>query len=113
MRLTVRGILSMPFSETMLEGNRSMMESLAHRRWSNLLSFRVIFGALILAFAAAFVASLIAGVLIAPVFWIAFVAVMFIATDPGHVLRCPHCGKRVKAGHDTCHHCTRSVVPTA
>lgn len=41
-----------------------------------------------------------------PLFAIALLLAMF---NDDAVLYCPHCGKRVKVGHDTCHHCGKDV----
>jgi hypothetical protein len=43
------------------------------------------------------------------VFWPLFI-VLWYAIAATNVLYCPRCGKRVKLGHDTCHHCGATVA---
>lgn len=77
-------------------------------------SFRILMAALF--------AGLIAAVLTAFV-WEAAVGVVFVVVTGGvwvlavlneeNVPYCPHCGKRVKLGSGTCHHCGRDVRAAA
>lgn len=79
-------------------------------QWRNLFSMRVWFGAMLLgAIPGALVAQLWnpLGVVVAML----LIAVAILASlMPDHVLYCPHCKKRVKAGADTCHHCGQNVL---
>lgn len=82
-------------------------------QWRNLFSFRV--------WLAAFFAAAILGALVAQLSEplgqgtaiLTLIICVFAALTPEHVLYCPHCRKRVKAGADTCHHCGRDVRQTA
>lgn len=44
------------------------------------------------------------GVVLWPLFWLGNVL------DDDKVTECPHCGKRVKYGYTTCHHCGKVAV---
>lgn len=81
--------------------------------WRKVASVRVWIGAAI--------PAVIVGALLGEVWrplvylWIPLFAVLWLilVIDPTHVLYCPHCSKRVKAGASACHHCGRDVVPEA
>lgn len=67
--------------------------------------------AMLLALIPAVIGSLITPVLGTILFFVVFVPVWIIgAANPGNVLYCPYCRKRVKVGATTCHHCGRSVA---
>lgn len=50
-------------------------------------------------------------------FWPLFYAVPILCVASSvkfaSPLRCPHCGKSVKAGHEVCHHCGRQTTTEA
>jgi hypothetical protein len=76
----------------------------------NLLSFRLMFGALVLGVIAGAVAGIASNALVGPVAIVVAVIVwVFAAVNPQTVLYCPFCRKRVKAGASACHHCGRTV----
>lgn len=80
----------------------------------NAFSFRLIFTAFLIALVPAFLGSLIAPAVGSVLFFLTFIPVWLLsAANPMVVLYCPFCGKRVKMGADSCHHCGRAVTPTA
>ena len=76
-----------------------------------LFSFRLMLGAIVVAVVVGAVASLAWQPL--AYIWIPTFLLVWVggALNPLHVLYCPYCKKRVKAGADSCHHCGRVVVP--
>lgn len=80
--------------------------------WSNIVSFRVLFGAFVIALVVAILPSMISSAFGGVVFVIVFLVVYgnAIFNPEAPVLYCPHCRKRVKAGATTCHHCGKAVA---
>jgi hypothetical protein len=80
----------------------------------NALPFRLVFAAFLIAAIPGYVGSLIAPAVGGVLFFGVFIPVWLLsAANPLVVLYCPFCGKRVKMGADSCHHCGRRVTPVA
>lgn len=80
------------------------------RRLRKLTSWRVLGTAILVGILGGLALSYIWEPLGTWAFWPLFVTALLLAMfNDDAVLYCPHCGKRVKVGHDTCHHCGRDV----
>jgi hypothetical protein len=70
------------------------------------LSLRNIVGSFVAAFIVAVLVGLAWPAAIGPVLVIAFLVVYLARVlNPAQMLKCDACGKRVKMGYTTCHHC--------
>ena len=77
---------------------------LLHMNWKNLFSIRLWVVGFVLGGIAAYLTGLW------PLFYVVPVACAAMSVRFAKPLSCPHCGKSVKAGSDTCHHCGRDTV---
>ena len=94
-----------------VRGTGRMISANPGHFFQTLFSVRWGCSAMLLALIPAVIGSLITPVLGTVLFFVVFVPVWIIgAANPGNVLYCPYCRKRVKVGATTCHHCGRSVA---
>lgn len=78
--------------------------------WSLLFSFRVWLIAALTSLPVTWLTYFVYEPAMSTVLWVWTIGAVLLTAYTGALTAyCPHCGKRVKIGTDTCHHCTRKV----